>query len=46
MDFDYVVVPFIILTSAILIESEVPLFVEQIRSASPEPTNYGSTITE
>ena len=29
-----------------LIESEVPLFVEQIRGTSPEPTNYGSTITE
>jgi hypothetical protein len=36
----------VMLDRADLIESEVPLFVEQIRSASPEPTNYGSTITE
>jgi pimeloyl-ACP methyl ester carboxylesterase len=29
-----------------LIEKEVPLFVEQIRGTAPQPTNYGSTITE
>jgi hypothetical protein len=29
-----------------LIEKEAPLFVEQIRGTAPEPTNYGSTITE
>jgi pimeloyl-ACP methyl ester carboxylesterase len=29
-----------------LIEKEVPLFIQQIRGAAPEPTNYGSTITE
>jgi len=29
-----------------LIEKEVPLFIEQVRGTSPEPTNYGSTVTE
>jgi hypothetical protein len=29
-----------------LIEKEVPLFIEQIRGAAPQPTNYGSTTTE
>jgi pimeloyl-ACP methyl ester carboxylesterase len=29
-----------------LIEKETPLFIEQIRGAAPQPTNYGSTITE
>ena len=29
-----------------LIKKEVPSFIEQIRGAVPEPTNYGSTITE
>ena len=29
-----------------LIENEVPLFIEQIRGTAPQPTNYGSTITE
>jgi len=29
-----------------LIENEVPLFIEQIRGTVPQPTNYGSTITE
>jgi hypothetical protein len=29
-----------------LIEKEVPLFIQQIRGAAPQPTNYGSTITE
>jgi hypothetical protein len=29
-----------------LIEKEVPLFIEQIRGTTPQPTNYGSTITE
>jgi pimeloyl-ACP methyl ester carboxylesterase len=29
-----------------LIEKEVPLFIEQIRGTAPQPTNYGSTITE
>jgi pimeloyl-ACP methyl ester carboxylesterase len=29
-----------------LIEKEVPLFIEQIRGTVPQPTNYGSTITE
>ncbi len=34
------------LDRAELIEKEVPLFIQQIRGAAPEPTNYGSTITE
>jgi pimeloyl-ACP methyl ester carboxylesterase len=29
-----------------LIEKEVPLFIRQIRGTAPQPTNYGSTITE
>ena len=29
-----------------LIWKEVPLFIEQIRGTAPEPTNYGSTVTE
>ena len=29
-----------------LIEKEVPLFIQQIRSTAPQPTNYGATITE
>ena len=29
-----------------LIEKEVPLFIEQVRGTAPQPTNYGSTITE
>ena len=29
-----------------LIEKEVPLFIEQIRGTEPQPTNWGSTITE
>jgi len=29
-----------------LIEKEVPLFIQQIRGTAPQPTNYGSTITE
>jgi pimeloyl-ACP methyl ester carboxylesterase len=37
---------YIMIDRADLIESEVPLFVEQIRGTTPEPTNYGSTITE
>jgi len=34
------------LDRAELIEKEVPLFIEQIRGAAPQPTNYGSTTTE
>ena len=29
-----------------LIEKEVPLFIQQIRGTAPQPTNYGSTMTE
>jgi hypothetical protein len=29
-----------------LIEKEVPLFINQIRGSAPQPTNYGTTITE
>lgn len=29
-----------------LIWKEVPLFIEQIRGTAPQPTNYGSTVTE
>jgi pimeloyl-ACP methyl ester carboxylesterase len=29
-----------------LIEKEVPLFIEQIRGTSPEPSHYGFTVTE
>jgi pimeloyl-ACP methyl ester carboxylesterase len=29
-----------------LIETEVPVFIEQIRGTAPAPTNYGSTVTE
>jgi pimeloyl-ACP methyl ester carboxylesterase len=29
-----------------LIRKEVPLFIDQIRGAAPEPANYGSTVTE
>jgi pimeloyl-ACP methyl ester carboxylesterase len=29
-----------------LIEKEVPLFIQQIRGTAPQPTNYGSTVTE
>jgi pimeloyl-ACP methyl ester carboxylesterase len=29
-----------------LIEKEVPLFIQQIRGTAPQPTDYGSTITE
>ncbi len=32
--------------SSLLIEEEVPLFIEQIRGAASQPANYGSTITE
>lgn len=34
------------LDRADLIEKEVPLFIEQIRGTSPQPNDYGSTITE
>jgi pimeloyl-ACP methyl ester carboxylesterase len=37
---------YIQLDRAELIERQVPLFVEQIRGTTPEPENYGSTITE
>ena len=37
---------YIHLDRAELIEKEVPLFIEQIRGTAPQPTNYGSTITE
>jgi pimeloyl-ACP methyl ester carboxylesterase len=36
----------VMLDRADLIEKEVPLFVEQLRGTAPQPTNYGSTITE
>jgi len=29
-----------------LIEKEVSLFIEQVRGAKPQPSNYGSTVTE
>jgi len=29
-----------------LLGKEVPLFIEQIRGAAPQPTNYGSTVIE
>ena len=29
-----------------LIDKEVPLFIEQIRGTAPQPTNYGTTVTE
>jgi hypothetical protein len=29
-----------------LVKKEVPLFIEQIRGTAPQPTNFGSTITE
>jgi pimeloyl-ACP methyl ester carboxylesterase len=29
-----------------LIEKEVPMFIQQIRGTAPQPTDYGSTITE
>jgi pimeloyl-ACP methyl ester carboxylesterase len=29
-----------------LLEKEVALFIEQIRGSAPQPTNYGSTVTE
>ncbi len=29
-----------------LIDKEVPLFIEQLRGTAPQPTNYGSTVTE
>jgi pimeloyl-ACP methyl ester carboxylesterase len=29
-----------------LLGKEVPLFIEQIRGAAPQPTDYGSTVTE
>jgi len=29
-----------------LIEKEVPLFIQQIRGTAPQPTNFGSTVTE
>jgi pimeloyl-ACP methyl ester carboxylesterase len=29
-----------------LIEKEVPLFIEEIRGTAPQPTNFGSTVTE
>jgi hypothetical protein len=29
-----------------LIWKEVPLFIEQISGTAPQPTNYGSTVTE
>jgi pimeloyl-ACP methyl ester carboxylesterase len=37
---------YIQLDRADLIEREVPLFIEQIRGATPQPMNYGSTTTE
>lgn len=37
---------YIQLDRADLIEREVPLFIEQIRGAAPQPMNYGSTTTE
>jgi predicted ATP-binding protein involved in virulence len=36
----------VMLDRADLIEKEVPLFIEQLRGTIPQPTNYGSTITE
>jgi hypothetical protein len=29
-----------------LLKKEVPIFIQQIRGTAPQPTNYGSTITE
>jgi hypothetical protein len=29
-----------------LLAKAVPLFIKQIRGAAPQPTNYGSTVTE
>jgi pimeloyl-ACP methyl ester carboxylesterase len=29
-----------------LINKEVPWFIDQVRGTAPQPTNYGSTITE
>jgi hypothetical protein len=29
-----------------LLKREVPLFIQQIRGTTAEPTNYGSTITK
>jgi hypothetical protein len=29
-----------------LIEKEVPLFIEEVRGTAPQPTNFGSTVTE
>jgi pimeloyl-ACP methyl ester carboxylesterase len=37
---------YIQLVRAELIEKEVPVFIEQIRGAAPQPTDYGSTTTE
>jgi hypothetical protein len=37
---------YLFLGRADLIEKEVPLFIEQIRGMAPQPTDYGSTITE
>jgi pimeloyl-ACP methyl ester carboxylesterase len=34
------------LDRADLIEKEVSLFIQQIRGAAPQPSNYGSTVTE
>ena len=34
------------LDRADLLKKEVPLFIQQIRGTAPQPTNYGSTITE
>jgi len=34
------------LDRADLIKKEIPLFVEQIRSTTPQPTNFGSTVIE
>jgi pimeloyl-ACP methyl ester carboxylesterase len=36
----------VMLDRADLIEKEVPLFIKQLRGTAPQPTNYGSTITE
>ena len=37
---------FIQIDRAVLIEKEVPLFLEQLRGTAPQPANYGSTVTE
>jgi hypothetical protein len=37
---------YVVTDRAGLIEEEVPLLIEQIRGTAPQPTNYGSTISE